>query len=147
MRDNLRALDQRLQGFHAAVHNALDEYLAGSSLIMGLIAQYDPGARAVTHGLNVAVLATELASQILLKGSNTPPDGTELKKELAEIFVGGFLHDCGLWSETESATEGHEAAGARLVWHLPELRELKNGEGVGAHSKTTPPAPASASRV
>lgn len=124
VRDNLRDLDQRLQGFHTAVHAALDEYLSGSTLIMGLISQYDPGTRAVTHGLNVAVLATELASQILLKDNTTPPDDVELKKELAEVFVGGFIHDCGLWSDAESASEGHEAAGARLIWHLPELRTL-----------------------
>lgn len=57
-------------------------------------------------------------------------DGTEtggsrearFRRELAEIFLGGFMHDCGLWNEPYCLTGGHEAAGARLVWELGEVR-------------------------
>ncbi len=114
-------LDERLQHFDRAVRAALDDYLAGNTLIMDLIAQYDPGVRAVIHGLNVAVFATELASQVLLKGEDTP-DLEAVKRELAEVFLGGFMHDCGLWDENLAGAENHEMAGARLAWHLPELR-------------------------
>jgi hypothetical protein len=123
VQDKLRDLDERLQHFDRAVRAALDDYLAGNTLIMDLISQYDPGVRAVIHGLNVAVFATELASQVLLKGEESP-DLEAVKRELAEVFLGGFMHDCGLWDEGEIATEGHELAGAKLIWYLPELRQF-----------------------
>ena len=135
VRENLSDLDQRLQQFHQAARAALDDYLAGNTLIMDLIAQYDPGPRAVIHGLNVAVFATELASHIVIKaGDETdagaaeaeeqPPQNAPISSALVEVFVGGFLHDCGLWDESHAPPEGHEAAGARLIWNLPQLREL-----------------------
>jgi hypothetical protein len=124
VQENLHQLEERLHRFHSAVRAALDEYLAGHPLIMELIAQLEPGTRAVTHGLNVAVLATELASQILLKDAGDRLEAEPLRKELVEVFVGGFLHDCGLWNQSLSAGQAHEVAGARLVWHLSSLREL-----------------------
>ena len=46
------------------------------------------------------------------------------KRELAEVFLGGFMHDCGLWNEPASLAEGHEVKGAKLIWALPEVREV-----------------------
>ncbi|MEW6752339.1 MAG: hypothetical protein AB1505_15350 [Candidatus Latescibacterota bacterium] len=43
-------------------------------------------------------------------------------EELAEIFLGGFMHDCGLWNEPFCLDEGHEAKGAKLVWELREVQ-------------------------
>jgi hypothetical protein len=46
------------------------------------------------------------------------------KKELVETFLGGFMHDCGLWNELVSMNEGHEVKGAKLIWALPEIHEF-----------------------
>ena len=152
---NLQELDERIRHFHAAVRSALDEYLAGNTLIMDLISQYGLGSRALQHGLNAAVLATEIASQVLVAGREeeagsesaapaekrplgqgnmeTAAAGMEdlpvepqegLKRELAEIFLGGFMHDCGLWSGELDPEEGHEAAGARLIHSIPSIGDL-----------------------
>ncbi len=45
------------------------------------------------------------------------------KRELVEIFLGGFMHDCGLWNEPFFLHEGHEVKGAKLVWELREVRQ------------------------
>lgn len=121
VRENLSALEERLHNFHATVHAALDEYVEGNALIMDLIAQFDPGVRAVTHGLNVAVLACEIAVPVFVEeytGTNEA-----LKRDLAEVFIGGFLHDCGLWGDTPGK-EAHESFGARLIHQVPTLRDL-----------------------
>jgi hypothetical protein len=47
-----------------------------------------------------------------------------LKRDLAEIFLGGFMHDCGMWHEDTAPEESHEVAGARLLWSLPELQHF-----------------------
>ncbi|MFT5090473.1 MAG: hypothetical protein ACI8PG_004853 [Planctomycetota bacterium] len=121
IRENLTDLENRLHNFHSAVHAALDEYVEGNSLIMDLIAQFDPGVRAVTHGLNVAVLASEIAVPVFVEENEGTSEA--LKRDLAEVFVGGFLHDCGLWGES-SGEEAHEALGARLIHQVPVLRDL-----------------------
>ena len=46
------------------------------------------------------------------------------ERELVEIFLGGFMHDCGLWNEPYFLHEGHEVKGARLVWELDEVRKF-----------------------
>jgi hypothetical protein len=152
---NLQELDERIRHFHAAVRSALDEYLAGNTLIMDLISQYGLGSRVLQHGLNAAVLATEIASQVLvadrekeagaesaapaedrsveqgdaeeasMEMEEQPVEPQEgLKRELAEIFLGGFMHDCGLWSGELNPEEGHEAAGARLIHSIPSIGDL-----------------------
>jgi len=140
---NLQELDERIRHFHTAVRSALDEYLAGNTLIMDLISQYGLGSRVLQHGLNAAVLAIEIASQVLVadkgegagsKGEQEGEQGSadelpkesreQLKLELAEIFLGGFMHDCGLWSEELDPEEGHEAAGARLIHSIPSIGDL-----------------------
>ena len=143
VRENLAELNERIEHFHASVHAALDEYLVGNTLIMDLIARHDLATRAVQHGLNVAVFATEIASQVMLRGTadgglaghyrsiGMIDEGTAgdalvqlQKRDLAEIFLAGFMHDCGLWNEGDEGGATHEALGARLLWHLPELREF-----------------------
>ena len=154
---NLQELNERILHFHNSVRVALDEYLEGNTLIMDLICQYGPGSRAVQHGLNAAVLATEIASPVLIEEGedggdffaslhdaellrqldDSDPETIEqiqagrgeqrlqlLKRELVEIFLGGFMHDCALWNESLPLGEGHEAAGARLIHAIPELGEL-----------------------
>jgi hypothetical protein len=134
---NLAILDERIRQFHASVRTAIDEYLVGNTLIMDLISRHDLATRAVQHGLGVAVFATEIASQVLLKDIDEHGDGEwpggddedaqlrlqRLQKDLAEIFLGGFMHDCGLWS-AESSGESHETAGARLLWNIPEIQQF-----------------------
>lgn len=134
---NLAILDERIRQFHASVRTAIDEYLVGNTLIMDLISRHDLATRAVQHGLGVAVFATEIASQVLLKDIDEHGDGEwpggddedaqlrlqRLRKDLAEIFLGGFMHDCGLWS-AESPGESHETAGARLLWNIPEIQQF-----------------------
>ena len=44
------------------------------------------------------------------------------RRELVEIFLGGFMHDCGLWNEPFCLDEGHEVKGAKLIWDLKEVR-------------------------
>ena len=149
VRQNLCQLNERIRLFHDSVRTALDEYLLGNTLIMDLITRHDLAARTVQHGLDVAVFATEIASQVMLKagddddlGSPAQSRGTDddeamperadapdpglqsLKRSLAEIFLGGFMHDCGLWHEEATAEESHEAAGAHLIWQIPEIHDF-----------------------
>lgn len=141
VREDLAQLNERIEHFHASVHAALDEYLVGNTLIMDLIARHDLATRVVQHGLNVAVFATEIASQVMLRGTSdgglsghyrslgvAEEEGDSLvrlqKRDLAEIFLAGFMHDCGLWHESADSAASHEAMGARLLWHLPEVKEF-----------------------
>ncbi|MFT5376618.1 MAG: hypothetical protein ACI906_003456 [Candidatus Latescibacterota bacterium] len=45
------------------------------------------------------------------------------EQELVEIFLGGFMHDCGLWNEPYFLREGHEVKGAKLIWEMREVQE------------------------
>ena len=114
----LQGLGQELRLFHRAALVALEEYLQGNTLIMDLIAEYD-GPAMMRHGLSVAVFAAELCSQ-----ARRDPDEPHELHEMAEIFLGGFLHDCALWGEPLSLEEGHERMGAKLVWSTPDLGDL-----------------------
>ena len=157
--ENLQELNQRIENLHASVRAALDEYLIGNTLIMDLIAQHDLATRPVQHGLNVAVFATEISSQVVLKGHHQAgglegyygslseeevqarlgdeADGEDsgepteddrrwklFKKDLAEIFLGGFMHDCGLWDESSESQDNHEELGAKIIFQIPELRDF-----------------------
>ena len=127
VQENLAALDERIHQFHASVRGAIDEYLVGNTLIMDLISRHDLATRMVQHGLSVAVFATEIASQVLLKGVDEHGDGEWpagdderaqlrlqlLQKDLAEIFLGGFMHDCGLWAVGCGLRRRHPARATR----------------------------------
>jgi hypothetical protein len=133
VQETLQTLNERIGQLHASVHDAIDEYLVGNTLIMDLIARHDLATKTVQHGLSVAVFSTEIASQVLLKGHHIEGSEDEdseaaderrlqlLRKDLAEIFLGGFMHDCGLWSP-ETPGESHESCGARLLWNIPEIQ-------------------------
>lgn len=134
VQENLQELNERITHLHTSVHDAIDEYLVGNTLIMDLISRHDLATRTVQHGLSVAVFATEIASQVLLKGFDIGEEAEDaeaadeqrlqlLRKDLAEIFLGGFMHDCGLWSP-DTAGESHEACGARLLWNIPEIQSF-----------------------
>ena len=133
--ENLQELENRVRHFHGSVRTAIDEYLVGNTLIMDLIARHDLATRTVQHGLNVAVFATELASQVLLKSDPSEraadnPDAfqdeasPECRRDLAEVFLGGFMHDCGLWNEGPAAGESHEVIGAQLISRIPEISDF-----------------------
>ncbi|MEW6750175.1 MAG: hypothetical protein AB1505_04275 [Candidatus Latescibacterota bacterium] len=126
VRAGLQALGQRIRQFHAVVRDALEEYLGGNALIMDLISEYGLGARDVQHGLSAAVLATEVASQVVVEApaGNGVQTAAEARRLLAEVFLGGFLHDCGLWAQPVVHAGGHAAAGAALVHALPQLHPL-----------------------
>ncbi len=46
------------------------------------------------------------------------------RNELVEIFLGGFMHDCGLWTEPFNFQEGHEVKGAKLISRTQEVHEF-----------------------
>jgi hypothetical protein len=46
------------------------------------------------------------------------------RNELVEIFLGGFMHDCGLWTEPFNFQEGHEVKGAKLIARAREVHEF-----------------------
>lgn len=45
------------------------------------------------------------------------------REELVEVFLGGFMHDCGLWTEPFFLPEGHEVKGARLISETKEVEK------------------------
>ena len=148
----LREFEDRFKAFRGVVRKAIGEYLSGNTLVMDLILKFDLDKRTVRHSLNVAAFATELASQLALgseggldayfgeldeeqraellgaeEEETTEEEEQEqlrraFEQELVEIFLGGFMHDCGLWNEPYFLQEGHEVKGARLVWELEEVR-------------------------
>lgn len=46
------------------------------------------------------------------------------RAELVEIFLGGFMHDCGLWTEPFLLAEGHEVKGAKVISETKEVRRF-----------------------
>ena len=72
------------------------------------------------------------AEMVELLGEESPEDPWSSKEradrlmqlfrlELVEIFLAGFMHDCGLWNEPYFLDEGHEIKGAKIVSELPEV--------------------------
>jgi len=146
----LREFEGCFKSFRGVVKKAIGEYLSGNTLVMDLILKFNLDKRTVRHSLNVAAFATELASQLALDSTddleeyfgdvedeqlraligNEERTAEELQvelralfeRELVEIFLGGFMHDCGLWNEPYFLQEGHEVKGARLIWELEEVR-------------------------
>lgn len=46
------------------------------------------------------------------------------REELVEIFLGGFMHDCGLWMEPFLLPEGHEVKGAKLISETKQVQRF-----------------------
>ena len=137
-----------LKQFRRSTETAIHEYVNnGNTLIMDLITQYDLDTDSVKHALKVACFATELASMMGVDdylGETEPEQVFEqldepfpdpltddlleakrqelFKKDLVEIFLGGFMHDSGLWQV--SLQEGHEIRGAMLVTHTPQVETI-----------------------
>lgn len=57
----------------------------------------------------------------------TDPGGLRMalfREELVQIFLGGFMHDCGLWMEPFLLPEGHEVKGAKLISETKEVQRF-----------------------
>ena len=133
----LKEMERALRQLRASTQIAVDEYLGNQNpLVLDLIKGYQMDLDAARHGLRVACFATELAAHLTAEGyfgKAAPDDLYErarvdaenriytpealealrerlFRTELVEIFMGGFLHDAGLWSS--SVYDGHEERGA-----------------------------------
>lgn len=76
------------------------------------------------------------SAQLLEQLGEDPGDADELtpeevhekryelfRNELVEIFLGGFMHDCGLWTEPFIFQEGHEVKCAKLIARTREVHK------------------------
>ena len=46
------------------------------------------------------------------------------RDELIEIFLGGFMHDCGMWNAPHYLQEAHEIKGAKLISETVEVQRF-----------------------
>ena len=137
-----------LRRFRKNTEAAIADYIEnGNTLIMDLITQYDMDVVSIKHALKVACFATELVSmmgedtyfgetepkEIYALLDETPPEHINqkelkekkhilFKRELVEIFLGGFMHDAGLWQI--GLQDGHEIRGAMVVAHTPQIETI-----------------------
>ena len=134
-----------LKRFRKNTENAIEEYIEhGNTLIMDLITQNEINVVSLKHALKVACFATELVAmmgeeeyfskvsseQVFEYLNEIPPPGMTdkilkekkqvlFKRELVEVFLGGFMHDAGLWQA--GVVEGHEIRGAMIVAQTPQI--------------------------
>lgn len=139
-----------LKRFRQNTENAIEEYIEnGNTLIMDLITQHDINVVSLKHALKVACFATELTAMMgeeeyfsnVPKAAifeqleeKEPPNLTEkvlkqkkqllFKRELVEVFLGGFMHDAGLWQG--GLQDGHEIRGAMVVAQTPQIESISN---------------------
>ncbi len=144
----LGVFEKALRQFCASTETVVQEYVDnGNTLIMDLITQYELDLSSLKHALKVACFATELAAMMGIDDylDETQPDeifgrldepfpdplSDDLldlkkqdlfKKELVEIFIGGFMHDAGLWQTR--LKDGHEVRGAMVVARTPEIEDI-----------------------
>ena len=137
-----------LKRFRKNTENAIEEYIEhGNTLIMDLITQHDINVVSLKHALKVACFATELVAMMgeeeyfsklssdeIFEMLGEKPDGpvTEnmlkekkqvlFKRELVEVFLGGFMHDAGLWQN--GRVDGHEIRGAMIVAQTPQVETV-----------------------
>lgn len=146
VRETLKEMERALRRFRGSTKIAIDEYLGNQNpLVLDLIKDYELDVQSARHGLRVACFATELAAHLTPRsyfGKTVPDemyerlevpeedrdyspealDGVREKlfhQELVDIFLGGFLHDAGLWSN--AVYDGHEERGARIVDEISRL--------------------------
>jgi hypothetical protein len=134
-----------LKRFRKNTEKAIEEYIVhGNTLIMDLITQHDINVLSLKHALKVACFATELvammgekeyfstlSSEEVFEQLGETPEGPVtdkllrekkqvlFKRELVEVFLGGFMHDAGLWQS--GRPEGHEIRGAMIVAQTPQI--------------------------
>jgi hypothetical protein len=134
-----------LNRFRKNTENAIEEYIEhGNTLIMDLITHHEIDVVSLKHALKVACFATELvammgedeyfskmSSEQIFEYLGEKPDApltdkvlkakkqTLFKRELVEIFLGGFMHDAGLWQS--GLQDGHEIRGAMIVAQTPQI--------------------------
>lgn len=137
-----------LKRFRKNTESAIREYIEnGNTLIMDLITQYNIDSVSLKHALKVACFATELTAMMGERDyfgdippetifhllGETPPETipndlikekkTRLfERELVDIFLGGFMHDAGLWQD--GLRDGHEIRGAMIVAHTPHIETI-----------------------
>tara|TARA_Y100001960_G_scaffold316628_1_gene383831 strand:+ start:563 stop:1093 length:531 start_codon:yes stop_codon:yes gene_type:complete len=70
-----------------------------------------------------AQLLEQLGEDLGDEDELTPEEVHEKCYELVEIFLGGFMHDCGLWTEPFNFQEGHEVKRAKLIARTREVHE------------------------
>ena len=149
VRETLKEMDRALRAFRRSTQIAIDEYLGNRNpLVLDLIKDHQLDAESARHGLRVACFATELTANLTPEtyfGKSSPDDMYELigvaeekrlyspeaidklredlfRQDLVEIFLGGFLHDAGLWSS--AIYQGHEERGALVVSEVSRLGDL-----------------------
>ncbi len=145
----LKEMERALRSFRRSTQIAMDEYLGNRNpLVLDLIKDHELDAESARHGLHVACFATELSAHLTSEsyfGKSTPDEMYQLagvpeddrlyspeaieklredlfRQELVEIFLGGFLHDAGLWST--AIYQGHEERGALVVSEVARLGDL-----------------------
>lgn len=137
-----------LKRFRKNTEKAIEEYIEhGNTLIMDLITQHEINVVSLKHALKVACFATELVAMMgedeyfskvsqeaIFEQLGEKPDGpvadkvlkakkqTLFKRELVEVFLGGFMHDAGLWQN--GRTESHEIRGALIVAQTPQIESV-----------------------
>ena len=149
VRATLKEMERALRRLRRSTQMAIDECLGNQNpLVLDLIRDYKLDAEGARHGLKVACFATELAAHLAPEtyfGKIVPdemydrldvaqedrdytPEGLDrlrrdlFRQEIVQIFLGGFLHDAGLW--LSPAYDGHEARGASIVSEVPHLGDI-----------------------
>ena len=144
----LSTFDEAMVQFCCSTESAIHDYVDnGNTLIMDIISEHKLDIASLRHALKVACFATELASMAGIEdfladssgedvfgqlGESMPSSVADelleekrcqlLKKELVEIFIGGFMHDAGLWGT--SIVDGHEVRGAMVVSKTPAVEAM-----------------------
>lgn len=137
-----------LKRFRQNTETAIEEYIDhGNTLIMDLITHHEINVVSLKHALKVACFATELVAmmgedeyfanvspEVIFEQleEKLPPQMTDkiikekkqllFKRELVEVFLGGFMHDAGLWQG--GMQDGHEIRGAMIVAQTPQIESV-----------------------
>lgn len=103
--------EREIRRLHKVVRVAIDEFIGGNALVMDFIVDYDLERPEVRHSVRVGALATELR----IRSQSERCDEGGFRRELAGLFVAGFLHDSGMWNEPYCFPQDHEGRGASLA--------------------------------
>ena len=117
---SFREFEREIRRLHNVVSVAVDEFLGGNALVMDFIVDYDLERPDVRHSVRVGALATELR----IRSQAECCEDDAFRRELAHLFVAGFLHDSGMWNEPYCFAKDHEVRGAALVGAVLEEKAL-----------------------